>query len=500
MKLQNAENLYSFFQCVPWLTSMTRKHKVENRMDKQLLKESETVELKKSLAELKQGLVSMAAILNKHQAGTLWLGVRNNGTIAGMDVNEKTLRDLSQSIAAHIEPKIFPRISEVTIDGKQCIKVEFSGDETPYFAYGRAFMRVADEDRQLSVKQLKELIATQSRESLRWDNQPGKFTLVDLDPAKIKHFVDRAKLSWDTPENALSKLELIKDGKLLNPAMLFFGTKPIQLRCAVFMTTESSTIIDRHDFDGDILELIEEAQKYILKNIHIGMRLEGLRRVDVPEIAVEALREAIINAFCHRDYYDPDYIQMAIFKDRVEIRNPGTLYGNLTIEDLRKGNVSQRRNPLIANLFRRIEMVEAWGRGMPLILKYAPDVVFRETGNLFIVSFNRPSFLEKQGDKTVQSEQTTIHKTIHKTIHNGLHPTEEAVIDIIKENPGITRKALAERLDLSEAGVRYNTDKLQAKGILRRVGGKKTGRWEVIENRLDMSGHGEIGDGDMKNK
>ena len=116
------------------------------------LKESETVELKKSLAELKQGLVSMAAILNKHQAGTLWFGVRNNGAIAGIDANEKTLRDLSQSIAAHIEPKIFPRISEVTIDGKQCIKIEFAGDDTPYFAYGRAFMRVADEDRQLSVK------------------------------------------------------------------------------------------------------------------------------------------------------------------------------------------------------------------------------------------------------------------------------------------------------------------------------------------------------------
>ena len=122
-------------------------------MGKPPLQESETVEVKKSLAELKQGLVSMAAILNKHQAGTLWFGVRNNGTIAGIDANEKTLRDLSQSIGAHIEPKIFPRISEVTVDGKRCIKIEFAGDETPYFAYGRAFMRVADEDRQLSVKQ-----------------------------------------------------------------------------------------------------------------------------------------------------------------------------------------------------------------------------------------------------------------------------------------------------------------------------------------------------------
>ena len=72
------------------------------------MRESETIELKKSLAELKEGIVSMTAILNKHGMGELWLGVKNNGTAAGLDVGEKTLRDLSQSIAAHIEPKIYP--------------------------------------------------------------------------------------------------------------------------------------------------------------------------------------------------------------------------------------------------------------------------------------------------------------------------------------------------------------------------------------------------------
>ncbi|EFK07435.1 divergent AAA domain protein [delta proteobacterium NaphS2] len=467
-------------------------------MDKQPLKESETVELKKSLAELRQGLVSIAAILNKHQAGTLWFGVRNNGTIAGIDANEKTLRDLSQSIAAHIEPRIYPRISEVSVQGKQCIKVEFSGDETPYFAYGRAFMRVADEDRQLSVRQLKDLIAAQSREWLRWDNQPGKFTLSDLDPAKIRRFVDRAKLSWDTPENALSKLELIKDGKLLNPARLFFGIEPIQLRCAVFMTTENSTIIDRHDFDGDILELIEEAQKYILKNIHIGMRLEGLRRVDVPEIAVEALREAIINAFCHRDYYDPDYIQMAIFKDRVEIRNPGTLYGNLTIEDLRKGNVSQRRNPLIADLFRRIEMVEAWGRGMPLILKYAPDVVFRETGNLFIVSFNRPSFFEKEDGGRALNKKTTQEnsKAPKETPKKPQGNPKEVIFAALKKRPYISIRELAEQCGMSVHSVQHHINKLKERGVIRHVGPAKGGRWEILEDRLDASGHDGTGGGD----
>ena len=444
-------------------------------MDKLPLRESESVELKKSLAELKQGLVSIAAILNKHNAGTLWFGVRNDGAVIGLDSNEKTLRDLSQTIAAHIEPKIFPKITEVTIHGRRCIKVEFAGDDAPYFAYGRAFMRVADEDRQLSVKQLKDLIAVQSREVLRWDNQPGKFTLADLDTAKIKRFVERTKLSWDTPQNALSKLELIKDGQLLNPSQLFFSHKPLQLRCAVFLSTESSTIIDRHDFDGDILELIEEAQKYVLKNIHIGMRLEGLRRVDVPEIAVEALREAIINAFCHRDYYDPDYIQMAIFKDRVEIRNPGTLYGNLTIDDLRKGNVSQRRNPLIANLFRRIEMVEAWGRGMPLILKYSPDVVFREIGNLFIVAFRRPSFFEPKDAGEAATQETT------------QETTQEKIIASLRAEPTLTRKLLAQRLDISEGGVKYHLKKLKAAGRIRHVGPTKAGRWDVIEGRPGTS-------------
>jgi ATP-dependent DNA helicase RecG len=246
------------------------------------------------------------------------------------------------------------------------------------------------------------------------------------------------------------------------------------------MTTESSTIIDRHDFDGDILELIEEAQKYILKNIHIGMRLDGLRRVDVPEIAVEALREAIINAFCHRDYYDPDYIQVAVFKDRVEIRNPGKLFGNLTIEDLRKGNVSQRRNPLIANLFRRIEMVEAWGRGMPLILKYSPDVVFRETGDLFIVSFNRPSFLELEGEgeTATQEKSGTSKETPKKHQRN----TKEIILSVLKRQPSISIRELAFQCEMSFYSVQHHIKILKKTGAIRHVGPTKTGRWEVIED------------------
>jgi len=116
---------------------------------------------------------------------------------------------------------------------------------------------------------------------------------------------------------------------------------------------------------------------------------------------------------------------------------------------------------------------------MPLILKYAPDAVFREIGGLFIVSLSRPSFFEQVEGETAAEKSPdnlkTILKDSHKTFLIELTNKEKLVIDIIRKNPTITREALAKKLDLSVDGARYNTDKLQAKGILRRIGGKRPG-------------------------
>ena len=171
---------------------------------------------------------------------------------------------------------------------------------------------------------------------------------------------------------------------------------------------------------------------------------------------------------------------MAVFKNRVEIRNPGTLYGNLTIEDLHRGNVSQRRNPLIADLFRRIEMVEAWGRGMTLIHENAPDVAFREIGNLFIACFARPSF-------EAVTDQETVDKTVDMVATNTFTMRETGLLRMVVANPRLSQKQLADLLGLSERGVRYLTDKLQKQGALQRQGGKKTGQWVVLINLIEKN-------------
>ena len=124
--------------------------------------ETETMELKKSTSELKEGIISMVSIPNKRRNGELYFGIRNDGKIIGQDISEKTLRDISRSVSDHIEPRVFPKIEEITLEGKKCIRVEFSGCDVPYYAYGRAYIRVGVEDRQVSAKELEKLILEKS--------------------------------------------------------------------------------------------------------------------------------------------------------------------------------------------------------------------------------------------------------------------------------------------------------------------------------------------------
>ena len=433
------------------------------------MKETETLELKKSTSELKEAVISIASILNKHQEGELYFGVRKDGKVLGQTVTEKTIRDISQAISNHIEPKIFPKINEVILEGKKCIRVEFSGSNVPYYAYGRAYIRVGDEDRQLSAKELEHFILKKNKDKLKWDKEICKEAeFTDISVKRLKWFLKEADKEYHSVEDSLDKLGLLKDGKLLNAAVIFFGKKPQQffpnakLRCATFATPRTSLIVDRQEFEGNLFYLIEKAEEYILKNIHIGMRLEGMRRIDVPEIDKSAFREAIINAFCHRDYYEYDSVNIAIFKDRLEVRSPGGLYGDLTIEQIKKKMVSKRRNEVIASMFHEVHFVEKWGRGISLILSKEPEADFEVIADIFITKFKRKHYMPPPTQKTTQK-------------------TTQKILMLIKENPRITRDELAKILNISSDGVKYHLNNLKKEGVLKRIGGRKEGHWEIVE-------------------
>jgi ATP-dependent DNA helicase RecG len=441
--------------------------------------ESETLELKKSTSEIKEAVISISSILNKHQHGELYFGIKNSGDVTGQNITEKTLRDVSKAISDNIEPKIYPLIKHIKLKGKSCIKVQFKGTNIPYYAHGRAYIRVADEDRQLSAKELEGLILKKNKDKLRWDTEICKEAkLSDISAKKLKSFLKNAGLKYDTLRSDLEKLKLLSDGKLCNTAVILFAKKPqaffpnARLRCAVFGTTDTSFTIDMQDFEGDLFFLIEKAEEYILKNIHIGMKLEGLRRIDVPEIDKAAFREAIINAFCHRDYREYDSVNIAVFKDHIEIRSPGLLYGGLTIETIKTKMVSERRNELIAEMLHRVHFIEKWGRGIRLILSKEPDTEFSEVGTKFVTMFKRRSYIEE----VKKGAESWVKKLGEKLGEN-----ENRIVEIVVTNKFVTIPELSKMLKISTTAVENNIAKLKAKKILKRIGPDKGGHWEVIE-------------------
>ncbi|OIN98269.1 ATP-dependent DNA helicase [Candidatus Desantisbacteria bacterium CG1_02_49_89] len=455
------------------------------------LKESENVEFKKSTSELKEAVIAISAILNKHAKGKVYFGIKNDGTVVGQEIGGKTIRDISQAVSSNVEPRIYPKIAAEKINGKRCAVIEFEGTEIPYLAFGKAYMRVSDENKQLSARELEKMFLAKNKDKLNWDTlvcEKAKYSHISS--KKLRSFLKIAGLKYDDIKSSLQKLGLCSDGKIRNAAVMLFARDPRQffpnakLRCAVFATNDTAIPVDMQDYEGDPFFLIEKAQEYILKNIHIGMKLDGLRRIDVPEIDREAFREAVINAFCHRDYREYDSVNIAIFKNRLEIRNPGLLYGGLTITDIKtkmvseepsapfwladpcvkprrgyRDNTSTRRNELIAELFHRVHFIEKWGRGINLILSREPDADFREIGTHFIVTFKRKG----------KGEEGLLKKTVEK------------ILALIKADPGIIQNEIMQKAKLTRRGVEWNLKKLKEKGLLRRIGPDKGGHWEVIE-------------------
>lgn len=183
--------------------------------------------------------------------------------------------------------------------------------------------------------------------------------------------------------------------------------------------------------------------------------IKGLYRMETPEYPIEAVREAILNAVMHRDYWERGAnVQIDIFDNKLTITNIGGLISPLTKEKL--GKIAVRRNPLIAELFHRIHLVEKMGTGIRRIkeeCKKHGNIKFSiETNGYFIVTFRLKKFVDKTVDK---------------------------ILSLIIENPKITQEELAEKTGLTIRGIEWNISNLKKQKLIARIGGKKGGYWEA---------------------
>ncbi len=365
--------------------------------------ENEVIEFKKTTGELKEGIISIVSILNKHQGGKLYFGIKDNGEIIGQDVSSKTIREVSKSISENIEPKIYPVVNKVKLNDKDCILVEFEGDDIPYLAFGRAYMRVGDEDRQLSMKEIRKIILKDENEIGKWESKVSDYTIDDIDEELLKEFIEKGRKAkrinfpYTNKEEILKKLSLVnKNNELLNAGYILFAKEAkLEMQMAIFATETKLTFLDIDQVFGNIFELIETGEGYIRKNIKwpVNFKSGGMERVEIPEIPLEAIREAIINSLIHRDFKNPKSNEVAIYKDRVEIFNPGEFPEGYKPEDFIKGEGSIPRNPLIANTLYLSKDIEKWGSGFRRITEVCAKadvkVKFEIRKNGFMVIFYR---------------------------------------------------------------------------------------------------------------
>lgn len=438
--------------------------------------ENETLEFKKSTGELQAGIISIASILNKHGRGELYFGVRNDGIAIGQDVSEKSLRDISQAIANHIEPNIFPRINHVVIDDQNCIHIAFEGENAPYFAYGRAYLRVADEDRLMSAKELENYILKRNKISEKWDTEISDKTVDDVNEKLLTDFLLRANIAgridydYTNKKDILNKLGLTENNKILNSAkVLFTDPLDLEIQMAIFATSERLTFNDLKRYSGNIFVLIGHAEKYIRNNIRWRVELDGsIHRKEIPEIPMDAIREALINSFCHKDYRISQNNEVSIFKNRIEIYNPGIFPEGLTPADFITGSErSVKRNPKIAQLLYYSKDVESFGTGLRRIndacMVADIKVQFQLLKTGFMVVFYRPEF---NNDKTINKKPnkltdiktfntvktTNIHKKADEKPNKKIYTAK--IILYLQTNEYITNKTAREMLNLAESTIK----------------------------------------------
>ena len=229
-------------------------------------KESETLEFKKTTGELKEAMISISSILNKHGVGTLYFGVKPNGDVVGQDVSESSLRDVSRFVYEFIKPQIYPMIQEEVLDDRHVIKIEFHGEDYPYSAAGRYYLRTADEDREVTPAELRQFfIANEYKE--KWEKTKSQCLAKQIDKATVKTFCERSVSAGRlvdgryTVQTVLKRFGFVDGDYLTNAGNVLFGNShPVTLKAAIFATDEKLTFLDMQMYEDNILNLLGIAE------------------------------------------------------------------------------------------------------------------------------------------------------------------------------------------------------------------------------------------------
>lgn len=428
-------------------------------------KESETVEFKESTGELKEGIRSIASMLNKNKHAILYFGITNKGKVIGQEASDKTLRDISQAISFNIEPAIIPTIT--VLDGpsenSKVIKVEATGSDIPYSAYGQYLIRSADEDKKVTREALRKMFTgagfdfISEIESTRQDLSFEKFSSILV--SKGYHVLSISSL---VKAKGLKNSE----GKYNIMAFILSDQSDVSIKVVRFSGMDKTSMAQRTEFGNQCLLLaLQQSMDYVesLNETNVNLRAGGGRR-DKYLFDSEAFEEAWKNACVHNSWMDMIPPAIYIYSDRLEIVSYGGLPYGLTLDEFYEGT-SHPINKALWMIFNSAEYAEQTGHGVPTILsKYGKDA-FKISDNYLTVTI---PFAFKPTWAFVSERQNELLV---------LNDSQKALLDALKNNPRLTGKELALVTGFSVSTIKKSMAKLQEIGLIERSGSKQRGYW-----------------------
>ena len=438
--------------------------------------ESNTVELKEKFDE--QTIESAVAFANT-KGGIIFIGVSDKNNIKGIKVGKETLNQWANQISQSTDPRIIPELEKIKVDEKTVIAVKIKENPIkPISKKGRCLKRVDSSNRAMSAQEVAQMHLHST--GMSWDKYPAKDAkLSDIDIEKVKRYIHKAKETGrkkigddEEPMQVLEKMSLITEGQPTWAAILLFSRltnkfiSQAAIHCGRFK--ERNIVIDDRMIVGTVFEQIEEAMDFIRKNINVEFVMTGRpQRDQIWDYPLEALREALINAVCHRDYTIFSNIEVRIYDDKLIIKSPGFLPYGITLEELYKPHSSTLRNKGLAEVLYDTELIERWGSGIEKIQQHCLDAGLPE-----------PIFEEYQGFQVVFRKDVYDEEYLRSL---NLNERQIKAVMYVKEKGQITNKEYQEVCATSKRTASRDLLDLVSSGFFEQIGTTGTGTAYILK-------------------
>ena len=413
--------------------------------------------------------------------GNIFIGVRDNGEIIGVDENELlNIPDkVSDIIYSFCYPLIIPDIYTENINGKNIVIIKiFPGSLKPYFLKTKGknkgtYVRIGAENKIADNEFLLEL--ERNSRNVGFDEEVNyNFNINEIDISFLEN-IFKIKANKKITKNDLINLKLIREenGKQYpTNALLILSGKldNTYTDCARFKGITVNSFIDKKEFKGNLFEQIELIENFLKNHLNLNAEIKGFTREDTYEIPIPALREAVLNAFIHREYgRSGSNIKIAIFDDILEITSPGLLPLSINILNIFTSKRSEVRNKVIAKVFKELKYIEQWGTGMGRIFNYCEEAdlnnpEIKENGNFVQFVFHRL----KTPIKSNNTDKTPI-----KSKNTDKMDSNYKIIKYLENNNQITNKVARSITDLTNDGVKSMFKRMTEKGLIEKNGSKK---------------------------